>query len=92
MPIDEEKKKAVSKCVMRLVLKNSSAFHLVGSAIQGWISGRLSKQVLARVFGFDPKSKSPLEDLVAESLLSGLDEKDIEDIFKRYAQRRGLDF
>jgi hypothetical protein len=32
-----------------------------------------------------------VDDLVAESLLNGLEE-DIEEMFKRYAQRKGLDF
>lgn len=92
MAIQEDKKKVLLLCVLRLVRKNSNAFHLVGSAVKGLFSGGFSKQLLTKVFEFDPESELPVEDLVAEALLNGLEEEDIEDIFRRYARRKGLEF
>jgi hypothetical protein len=92
MAIQEEKKIIIERCVLRLVRKNLNAFHLAGSAMKSFFSGSLSKRLVSKVFGFDSRSELPVDDLVAESLLNGLEEEDIEEIFKRYAQRKGLDF
>ena len=92
MAIQEEKKIIIKRCVLRLVRKNLSTFHMVGSAIKSLFSGSFNKRLVSKVFGFDPRSELPVDDLVAESLLNGLEEEDIEEIFKRYAQRKGLDF
>jgi hypothetical protein len=92
MPIQKEKKEIIERCVLRLVKKNLNTFHMVGSAIKSLFSGSFNKRVVSKVFGFNPRSELPVDDLVAEALLNGLEEEDIEEIFKRYAQRKGLDF
>jgi len=92
MPIQEEKKEIIERCVLRLVKKNLNTFHLMGSAIKSLFKGNLNKRLVAKVFGFDSRSELPVDDLVAESLINGLEEEDIEEIFKRYAQRNGLHF
>jgi hypothetical protein len=48
--------------------------------------------MLSRVFDVDPESEQPVEELVAKSLLNTLEKEDIEEIFRRYAKRKGLDF
>ncbi len=92
MPIEPGKKQFILRCVLRLLRKNSNVFHLLSSTAKGLLNGNLSKQLLSRVFDVDPQSDLPAEDLVAEALLNGLDENDIEEIFRRYAQRKGLEF
>ena len=92
MSLQEDKKKLVLKNVLRLVRKNMGTLHIVASAAKGILTGNFSKSLLSKVFNFDPRSKLPVEDLVAESLLSGLSEEDIEDIFRKYAKRKGLEF
>ncbi len=92
MAIQNDRKRIILSCVIRLVSKNSNAFHLMGAALKGLLTGTFSKQMVSKVFDFDPKSELPVEDLVAESLLNGLEKEDIEEIFKRYAERKGLEF
>jgi hypothetical protein len=92
MPIQKDKKAIILRCVARLVRKNSNALHLLGTAIKGMLAGNFSKRMVSKVFGFDPRNELPVEDLVAESLLNGLEEEDIREIFKRYAKRKGLEF
>jgi hypothetical protein len=92
MAIQEEKKIIIERCIIRLVRKNLSTFHMVGSGIKSLFSGSFNKRLVSKVFGFDFRNELPVDDLVAESLLNGLEEEDIEEIFKRYAQRKGLDF
>jgi len=92
MAIQDEKKIIIERCVLRLVRKNVNAFQMVGPAMKSLFSGSFSKRLVSKVLGFDPRSKLPVDDLVAESLLNGLEEEDIEEIFKRYAKRKGLDF
>ena len=92
MPIQEEKKEIIERCVIRLVKKNLNTFHLMGSAIKSLFSGNLNRRLVSKVFSFDARSDLPVDDLVAEALLNGLEEEDIEEIFKRYAQRKGLNF
>jgi len=92
MAIQEEKKEIIERCVLRLVRKNVSTFHMVGSAMKSLFSGSFNKRLVSKIFGFDCRSELPVDDLVAESLLNGLEEEDIEEIFKRYARRKGLDF
>ena len=92
MPIEKNKKSIILRGVLRLVRKNSNSFHLMGSALKGLFTGNFSKQIVSKVFDFDPKSELPAEDLVAEALLNGLEDEDIEEIFRRYAQRKGLEF
>jgi hypothetical protein len=84
MPIEEEKKKIIERCVLRLARKNSSALHLVGSVVKSFFLGSFGKRFTSKGFDFDPRSELPVEDIVAVSLLNGLEE-DIEEIFKRYA-------
>jgi hypothetical protein len=91
MPIQEEKKKIIEQCVLRPARKNSRTLHLVGSVMKPLFSGSFTKRLVSNVFGFGLRSELPVDDLVAESLLNGLEE-DIEEMFKRYAQRKGLDF
>lgn len=92
MPIRNDRKRIIFNCMVRLVSKNSNTLHLMGAALTGLLRGSFSKQMVSRVFDFDPKSELPVEDLVAESLLNSLEKEDIEEIFKRYARRKGLDF
>lgn len=92
VPIQDDKKKIITSCVVRLVKKNSGALHLLGAVVKALFSGNFTKQFVAKVFDFDPKSDLPVEDLVAESLLNGLEQEDIEEVFRRYAERRGLEF
>ncbi len=92
MSIQKDKKMIILRCVARLVRKNSNAFHLVGAAIKGLLAGNFSKRMVSKVFCFDPRNELPVEDLVAESLLNGLEEDDIKEIFERYAQHKGLKF
>ena len=92
MPIKKDKKNVILRCMLRLVRKNSNTFHFMGSALKGLFTGNFSKQIVSKVFEFDPQSDLPVEDLVAESLLNGLEDEDIEEIFRRYAQRKGLEF
>jgi hypothetical protein len=56
------------------------------------MNGGFDKELAAPVFGFDAESKAPLDELILVSVLNGLDEKDIDAIFQRYAQRNGLKF
>ena len=92
MAISEDKKKVIASCVLRLVRKNSGTLHLLTSAVKALFSGNFSKRFVSGVFDFDPASDLPVEDLVAESLLNGLEQEDIEEVFRRYARRRGLEF
>ena len=92
MPIETDKKRIILRCILRLLRRNSSAFHLMSSTVKGLLNGNLSKQLVSRVFDVDPRSDLPVEDLVAEALLNGLDEGDIEEVFRRYAQKKGLEF
>ncbi len=92
MPVNDEQRKAVTRAVIRLVRKNSGTFHLIGTAIKGFFSGKFTKQLLAPVFGFDPALDLPLEVLVGESIINTLEEEDIQEIFRRYAARKGLEF
>jgi hypothetical protein len=92
MPIQKDKKMIILRCVTRLVRKNSNAFHLVGTAIKGMLAGNFSKRLVSKVFDFDPRNELSVEDLVAESLLNGLEEDDIKEIFERYARHKGLKF
>lgn len=92
MAISGDKKKIIASCVIRLVRKNSGTLHLLTSALKALFSGNFSKRVVSDVFGFDPESDLPVEDLVAESLLNGLEREDIEEVFRRYARRKGLEF
>jgi len=92
MPIQDDKKKSIESCIVRLVKKNVNALILIGTSVSGLDKGDVSKQLASKVFGFDPQNVLPLDDLVLESLLNGLAEEDIVEIFKRYAQRKGLKF
>ncbi len=92
MSIRNDRKRIILNRVVRLVSKNSNALHLMGVALKGLLTGSFSKQMVSRVFDFDPESELPVEDLVAEALLNGLEKEDIEEIFKRYARRKGLEF
>jgi hypothetical protein len=92
MPIETDKRRIIIRCILRLLRRNSSTFHLVSSAFKGLLNGNLNKQIVSRVFDVDPQSDLPVEDLVAEALLNGLDESDIEEVFRRYARKKGLEF
>jgi hypothetical protein len=65
---------------------------MIGTAIVGFLSGDVKKQMVSKVFDFDPKSNEPIEHLIVESLFNGLAREDIEEIFRRYAKYKGLDF
>ena len=92
MALDEEKKQIVLRNVLRLLRKNTGTLHIVASAAKGLLTGNFSRPLLSKVFDIDPHSTSPVEDLVAEALLGGLEEDDIDEIFRRYAERKGLEF
>lgn len=92
MAIKEEKRQIVLRNVLRLLRKNTGTLHIVASAAKGLLTGNFSRSLLSKVFDLDPHSSSPVEDLVAEALLSSLEEEDIDEIFRRYAKRKGLEF
>jgi hypothetical protein len=92
MAITADKKKVIASCVLRLVRKNSGTLHILSSSVKALFSGNFSKRLVSDVFDFDPASDLPVEDLVAESLLNGLEQEDIEEVFRRYAGRKGLKF
>ncbi len=92
MPIREDKKKYIESCIIRLVKKNVNALHLIDASVSGLDKDNVSRQIASKVFDFDPQHSLPLDDLVLESLLNGLSDEDIIEIFKRYAERKGLKF
>lgn len=92
MPLNDEKKKIIVRAVIRLIRKNSGSFHLIGTVVKGFFSGNVTRKLLAPVFDFDPELDLPLEVLVAESVINALEEEDIEELFRRYASRKGLHF
>jgi hypothetical protein len=92
MPVDIEKKKILLRCILRLVRKNSSILELFETAAKGFWEGNFSKQMLSKIFDFDPLSVAPVETLVAESLFNSLEREDLEELFRRYALRKGLEF
>jgi hypothetical protein len=92
MSLQKDKKRILEQAARKLIVKNTSAFTMLGAAANGMLNGGFDKEVAAPVFGFDADSKEPLDELILVSVLNGLDEKDIDTIFQRYAQRKGLKF
>ena len=92
MTIAVEKKRAILRCVARLVRKNSSLSEMAEMALKGLFEANFRKQFVSKVFEFNPHSESPIETLVAESLVNGLSNEDIDEIFKRFARNKGLNY
>jgi hypothetical protein len=92
MAIQRGKRERIEQCVKRLVMKNTSTVQKFTSGISGWFSDNLEKEMVSKVFDFDPHSDVPIERLVFEALFNGLKDEDIEDLFRRYARNKGLDF
>ena len=92
MSLHEEKRRILEQAARKLIVKNTSAFSMLGAAVNGMMNGGFDKEMAAPVFGFDAESKEPLDELILLSVLNGLDEKDINVLFQRYAERRGLKF
>jgi hypothetical protein len=92
MSLHEAKRRVLEQAARKLIVKNTSAFSMLGAAVNGMMNGGFDKEMAAPVFGFDAESKKPLDELILVSVLNGLDEKDIDVIFQRYAQRQGLKF
>jgi hypothetical protein len=92
MVIPDQKKKIIEKNVKRLALKNTGAAALFGSIIKGTVNGCADRELVSRVFDVDPTGAASLDVLVFQSILHHLAEEDIEEIFRRYARRRGFDF
>ncbi len=92
MVIPERTQRIIEKNVKRLALKNTDAVSLFCSALKGAVNGGPDREVVSRVFGLDPASTDPIDALILQSLLTHLAEEDIEEIFRRYARRRGLSF
>jgi hypothetical protein len=84
IPIEEEEKKIIDRCVLRLARKNSSALHQAGSVVKSFFSGSSGKRFTSKGFDFDPGVNSPEMISWRYLFLSGPDE-DIEEISKRYA-------
>lgn len=87
-----QKRRIIERNVKRLALKNTDGFAMLGAAMKSAMNGNFDREMAARVFGFDPARREDLDELVLASVLNGLAEEDIEDIFRRFARRRGLDF
>jgi hypothetical protein len=92
MVIPEQNKRIIEKNVKRLALKNTGAAALFGSVIKGAVNGGAERELVSRVFDVDPTGTASLDALVFQSILHHLTEEDIEEIFRRYARRRGFDF
>ncbi len=92
MSLHHEKKRILEQAARKLIVKNTSAFSILGAAVSGMMNGGGDKEIAAPVFGFDADSKEPLDELILISILNGLDENDIDDIFQRYAKRQGLKY
>jgi hypothetical protein len=92
MSLHEEKRIILERTARKLIMKNTSPLSMLGAAVNGMMNGGIDKEMAAPVFGFDAKSKEPLDELIIVSILNGMDEKDIDAIFQRYAQRKGLKF
>jgi hypothetical protein len=90
--LHEEKRTILERTARKLIMKNTSPLFLLGAAVNGMTNGGIDKEIAAPVFGFDAESTEPLDELILVSVLNGLDEKDIDYIFQRYAQRNGLKF
>lgn len=92
MSLHETKRVILERAARKLILKNTSALAMLGASVNGMMNGGSDKEMAASVFGFDAESREPLDQLILVSVLNGLDEKDIDVIFQRYAQRKGLNF
>ena len=92
MDIPERTQRIIEKNVKRLTLKNTDALSLCGSALRGAVNGGFDREVASRVFDFNPACPDPIDAVILQSLLTHLAEEDIEEIFRRYARRRGLVF
>jgi hypothetical protein len=91
-PIRDHQRKVIERHVKRLLLKNTDGLTLLGAAFTGMLSGETDRLLVARVFGFDAQNSGDLDELVLGAVLNGLAEEDIEDIFRRFARRRGLKY
>jgi hypothetical protein len=92
MSLHEEQRRLLERAARNLIIKNTNAFSMLGAAMNGMMNGEFNREIASQVFGFDAESKEPLDELILLSVLNGLDEKDINVIFQRYAQRQGLKF
>jgi hypothetical protein len=92
MMISDEKQQMIARNVKRLALKNSGAAALFGAALKGALNGGFDREFVSQVFDIDPRSTESLDALILQSLLHHLAEEDIEEIFRRYARRKGLAF
>ena len=92
MLISEQKHRMIERNVKRLTLKNSNALSLFGAAVKGAMNGGFDREAVSQVFDIDPRSPEPLNALILQSLMHHLAEEDIEEIFRRYARRKGLAF
>ena len=92
MSLHEEKRRLLERAAKNLIVKNTGAISMLGAAVSGMMNGGFDKELAAPVFGFDADSKAPLDELILISVLNGLDEKDIDAIFRQYAQRQGLKY
>ena len=92
MALSDEKRRILERTARKLIMKNTSALAILGATMNGMMNGCSDKEMAASVFGFDAESSEPLDELILVSVLNGLDEKDIDVIFQRFAQRKGLKF
>jgi hypothetical protein len=92
MSLHDEKRRILERAARKLIMKNTSALAMLGATVNGMMNGGSDKEMAAPIFGFDAESREPLDELILVSVLNGLDEKDIDVIFQRYAQRKGLKF
>jgi L-arabinose isomerase len=92
MSLHDENRRILERAARKLIMKNTSALAMLGATVNGMMNGGSDKEMAASVFGFDAESREPLDELIFVSVLNGLDEKDIDVIFQRYAQRKGLKF
>ena len=72
MPIEDKKKDVIEQCITRLVKQNTETYQMIGGAIIGLFAGNIKKQIVSKLFDFDPKSDVPIEQLVVESLFNNL--------------------
>jgi len=92
MVIPEQQQRIIEKNVKRLAMKNAGAAALFGAVFKGAMQGGADRELVSRVFDSDPTGTASIDALVFQSLLHHLAEEDIEEIFRRYARRRGLKF
>jgi hypothetical protein len=59
IPIEEEEKKIIERCVLRLARKNSSALHQVGSVVKSFFSEASANGSHRKVLTATPGVNSP---------------------------------